>query len=505
MKNLITSLRIALLAGAIFSSDASAQSLPSVPETPEAWKQAARNDIEAAFLETKNNHPGMADPQNPGFFARLIQAKERSLEYADAVTDAGGYRAALQIFNTMIHDGHAGVRVTLPPDSPYTQKWPGFHAVWRADKMMVYASELAEVPAGATLHSCDGQAVGAWLQSNVFPFSGHAENSGDWWTHAEKLMRDNGNPFIKLPAKCELELDGKRWLHHLRWTKISAQGKEWERRASDGEQLPVGMTSPKPGWFWIAAQTFSPDESQRAAYRKMYQDIREKRSELLKASAIVIDLRHNRGGSSGWSRDLAKALWGEERVNRRVKAYFAETQVWWRASEGNIAYLENLVGVLRKEAQLPVADTLEKIAAQMRIARQADEPFFKAVAAPVTMSMHEAKQDLASDPPALQSPVYVIVPSRCVSACLDALDVFQLFDGVRFIGAPTGADSTYMEVRTVGLPSGLGVTVIPNKVYLNRPRGNGIAYQPQIVFGKLEWSTKNFIQMIEEDVTKPRS
>jgi hypothetical protein len=67
MKNLITSLRIALLAGAIFSSNASAQSLPSVPETPEAWKQAARNDIEAAFLETKNNHPGMADPQNPGF------------------------------------------------------------------------------------------------------------------------------------------------------------------------------------------------------------------------------------------------------------------------------------------------------------------------------------------------------------------------------------------------------------------------------------------------------
>jgi hypothetical protein len=53
MKNLITSLRIALLAGAIFSSNASAQSLPSVPETPEAWKQAARNDIEAAFLETK--------------------------------------------------------------------------------------------------------------------------------------------------------------------------------------------------------------------------------------------------------------------------------------------------------------------------------------------------------------------------------------------------------------------------------------------------------------------
>ena len=505
MKTIMTRLSMVLLSSTIFSFSAFADSAPPLPDTPEVWQQTARNDIESAYLETKNNHPGMVDPQNPVFFARLIQAKERSLQYAASVTDAGGYRAALQIFNNLIHDGHAGVYVSLPLDRVYEQKWPGFHAVWRADKMMVYASELAEVPAGAVLTACDGKPVSTWLQSNVFPFAGHEENQGDWWTHAEKLMRDNGNPFIQLPGKCELELDGKRWVHTLRWTRISAQGKEWERRASDGERLPVGITSPKAGWYWIAAQTFSPDESEREAYRKMYQEIRDKRQDLQKATAIVIDLRHNRGGSSGWSRDLAKALWGDDRVNRRTKAYFADTQVWWRASEGNVAYLENLVGVLHKEGQRPVADMLEKVAAQMRIAQQAGEPFFKAIPAPVTMNMREARIDTATDPAALSAPVYVIVPSRCVSACLDALDIFQLFDGVRFIGAPTGADSTYMEVRTVPLPSGFGVTVIPNKVYLNRPRGNGIAYQPHILFGKLEWSAKNFMQMIEEDVTKSRS
>ena len=125
----MTRLSMVLLSSTIFSFSAFADSAPPLPDTPEAWQQTARNDIESAYLETKNNHPGMVDPQNPAFFARLIQAKERSLHYAASVTDAGGYRAALQIFNNLIHDGHAGVRVTLPADSVYAQKWPGFHAV----------------------------------------------------------------------------------------------------------------------------------------------------------------------------------------------------------------------------------------------------------------------------------------------------------------------------------------------------------------------------------------
>ena len=37
-------------------------------------------------------------------------------------------------------------------------------------------------------------------------------------------------------------------------------------------------------------------------------------------------------------------------------------------------------------------------------------------------------------------------------------------------GAPSSADSLYMDVRLADLPSGLGKVIVPNKVYVNRAR-----------------------------------
>jgi hypothetical protein len=96
---------------------------------------------------------------------------------------------------------------------------------------------------------------------------------------------------------------------------------------------------------------------------------------------------------------------------------------------------------------------------------------------------------------------YVITPGRCASACLDAVDTFTRFGNVRLIGAPTSADSTYMEVRSQPLPSGRGVIVIPTKVWLGRPRAGGEIYKPHIVMDALDWSTASFLDRIERDLT----
>ena len=42
------------------------------------------------------------------------------------------------------------------------------------------------------------------------------------------------------------------------------------------------------------------------------------------------------------------------------------------------------------------------------------------------------------------TPVYVIVPGQCASACLDALDSFKLFANTQLVGAPSSTDSTYI-------------------------------------------------------------
>ena len=63
------------------------------------------------------------------------------------------------------------------------------------------------------------------------------------------------------------------------------------------------------------ASHWQPNEQERAVYRALYRDIEQNRARWLAFDAVVIDLRKNSGGSSAWSTDFAKALWGEGRAH----------------------------------------------------------------------------------------------------------------------------------------------------------------------------------------------
>ena len=99
-------------------------------------------------------------------------------------------------------------------------------------------------------------------------------------------------------------------------------------------------------------------------------------------------------------------------------------------------------------------------------------------------------------------PFYVVVPGNCASACLDALDVFTRFPNTTLVGAPSSADSTYMEVRTVDLPSGLATVMVPNKVYVNRPRANGQVYHPKLPVLDVVWSMPTLLKVVEQDLAR---
>jgi hypothetical protein len=88
-------------------------------------------------------------------------------------------------------------------------------------------------------------------------------------------------------------------------------------------------------------------------------------------------------------------------------------------------------------------------------------------------------------------------------ACLDALDYFTVFPNVKLIGAPSSADSTYMEVRLQPLASGLASVIVPVKMYVGRARAAGQVYTPAIEVDELSWSTQAFLKVIEADLAGP--
>jgi hypothetical protein len=504
----LTNLRGLVLAGLALAGQAKALEAtelakPRPPKTAAAWQRAAVQDINTAYRITLDNHPGAQDPANPGFQKNLAQARRQGLALAAKVADSAGYVAALQRFNVGIHDGHAGVFTTLDEKSVAPpERWPGFVTVWRGDALYIYAAQAGGPAVGARVMSCDGLAIKDLITRNVFAFNGRSDEAGHWWVRARRVFVDAGNPFISLPKRCQFDAGAGRkpFTQTLVWQATNEQSRQWIKESYNGDALPVGLTQPRSGLFWVAMPTFQPDENQRAAYLSIAKQVGEQRQSFLDADALVIDLRHNQGGSSAWSRDFARALWGAERVERRMAAYDGNTAIWWRASKDNTAYVSELSDRLVKEDQPEDAAWFKTIGAGMQAALARGEKFFIEPSESEAAGQPKSPADPAADFPTFTKPVYVIVPGQCASACLDALDIFTRFPNTRLIGAPSSADSTYMEVRTQALASGLAEVIIPNKVYVKRQRANGQGYLPAIYMNDLVWSTANFLKAVDADL-----
>jgi Peptidase family S41 len=487
-------IRISVAAGLIICTTfVPASAANSAPD----WGALATTDVQAAYIATRDNHPGMFDPKNPNFPKLLEIARAEGLALARKATSSAGFEASLTRFKAVLNDGHAGAYASLPDALSPQIKWPGFVAAWRGNAMYVFKSASGGPSKGAEILSCDRLPVKTLVERNYFRFSNGRDVPGEWWSGARRLFVDDGNPFVTLPKTCMFRNNGKNQSRKLSWSAVSDYYQAWKNGSANGDLLPIGMTERAPGIFWYVLPDFQPDDAGTAAYKKMYADTAANRDQLLRARAIVLDLRFNQGGSSNWSKMLAKQLWGEARVDRALKDYFAKTQTWWRPTAGNLAAVEDFIPLLEQQGD-PESAAMVKMflpifkAAVMRGDKYLVEP-------DIPEGSVAAK---ANEPLELKTPVYVIVPGQCASACLDAIDYFKRFPNTKLIGAPTSADSTYMEVRNPKLPSGMAYAIIPMKMYVDRPRGKGVFYQPDIEMRDFDWSTANFLKRIEADLVK---
>jgi len=465
------------------------------------WRAEAIRDIEAAYQRTRENHAGIHDPFNPKFSEQLDRARTRALEFADRTHDAAGYEASIIAFSAVINDGHAGAFPELPPGHKRAAMWPGFLTAWRGDGLYVYKSLAGGPAAGARVVSCDGVEITALIRRNVFAFAGREEQKGRWWVQARNVLVDFGNPFLQRPKSCSLAANASPFSVPLTWIAVDENYQRWRAESNNGDRLPIGLSEPRPGIFWIAMPTFTPDQAGRDAYDVLYGQLERQREKILKAKAVVLDLRHNLGGSSIWSRRVAEGLWGKEVCDIAMESYFAGTEIWWRPSAGNIAHVGQMASQAREQNRPESAKYYEPIIAELTAAHDGKREFFIQ-----KLQAERSRTPSATGARSLQSdfavPVYLITPGQCASACLDATDVFSRFANTTRIGAPTSADSTYMEVRTESLPSGMAKVILPIKFWVNRPRSGSDIYEAKVVVNSLDWSTGSFLKVVEQQLGK---
>lgn len=467
------------------SSVANAEAAPTVD-----WRAVTRTDIEAGYRLMRDSHPGMFDPGNRGFPKQLERARQRGLAFAARANTAAAYSASLGAFNSIINDGHA----RLLGQSSTSVQWPGFLTAWRKGGLRVYESAMSFPAKGDQLISCDGVTIDRLVERNVLSFAVHGGEARARWQLAPQALLDTGNPFVERPRRCVFRSSSGVLAHELVWSTIdAARLRSLSETSLNGDRLPVGLEERASGIFWVALPTFSPDAADRQAYDRLFDDLEAKRSAWRHGRALVLDLRHNEGGSSDWSMRTAIGLWSKGPVEQTMDLYFKGVQVWWRATADNASQLEEYARQSSDQNDTASANAFADLAAALRAAKDRGQAFF----------VEPFADTEGADAPTevrLPVPIYVIVPAQCASACLDALDVFTRFPGVTLLGAPSATDSLYMDVRIAPLPSGRARAVLPMKMWVKRPRASGAAYRPSIEVTELDWSTTAFLARIEADL-----
>lgn len=477
-----TTLLAAVAAVVMLAAPAVAQDAPASNWMTRSrdWSATLRGDATALHAAIMDSHPGVHDNMNPEFRTRADAGLAEALRRAETTTDAGGWWWAMRAFVASFDDGHVQISLTDRTNGLPT-RWPGFLTVYRGNDQIVATREEEDAntpPLGARLIDCDGKPADQLAAERIGEFRGlwflEAQRAvvGDW------QFMNGSNPWTSEMRSCRFESGGATTVYALNWRAADAADLRTRRTAiAQRGAGSFGVSTLEDGAFWVSMSSFdgSTTGAAHAALTPMLAEMTARQAELRAAPFIVLDLRGNGGGSSHWSQEIAKILWGQPWVDAHVPQ--RTEVVEWRVSDANQARIQAYVDDFTAggESAGRIAE-MQAIVDGMKAARGAGEPYW-----PEGAEVEAAVGPTSPPEQLVRGKVFVLTDPACGSACLDAVDLWKAAGAIQ-IGRETAADTVYMDIRDAELPSGLARAAIPMKVWRGRERGSNEPQRPAHVF-----------------------
>ncbi|MFC1843068.1 S41 family peptidase [Candidatus Dependentiae bacterium] len=251
-----------------------------------------------------------------------------------------------------------------------------------------------------------------------------------------------------------------------------------------------------PGITWVTLPTFGPRGQEQV---EKLQDIIIQMPKYRNNRLIIFDVRGNDGGSSAWGEKIIKSLFGKEYAEKKINELDQNVYVDWRVSKGNVEHIYMLMDKLKKQfgEQSKEVEWASKLYNEIAYALKKGVSFYSEYG-----DISESSATIKSSPQNMCSAkILVLIDKFCFSACLDFLDQLKNLDcPVFLIGQTTSADTLYMDVRSVELPSKLGKFQFPMKVYRNRRRASNQPHHPDVVYSGNFNDTQQVEQWLKQSV-----
>jgi len=448
---------------------------PGRAEAGTHWRAMADEDLAFIHDVLQAQHPGAIDAENPGFAQWLDGGFARSRELLPRVAGLNGYEQVLRHYVNGFADEHVYLDVRV---MSRWQAWPGIAMAWDGQRFVVHQAD-ADTPArDAVLESCDGRDAETLWRENVQPFFGREGMPADRYVHAPRVLL--AGPLSERPASCRFSFNGETRDVALQWRLVSPETRDKAiASAAPGSREALGIRAFGDNGAWITLPTFGVQGDGAEAMKRVMAELRGFRD----ADFIVVDVRGNSGGSSWWGRLFVEELYGQDYarfVESERAAKLGPITVDYRVTAENVAHFEGMDAMVKDQLGED-SDTYAKYLAfvlGMRETLARGEDLY---------TVHDTTP--ASAPaatPAFAGKLVFLTDAICVSACLDFADYVHGLPRVTHAGQPTSADTAYMEVRDVALPSGNGSLSFATKVYRgggpDRGRGPGGFYAPERLY-----------------------
>ncbi len=466
MTRLTTKIATALV-GLSVSSSVFAQAKPAVLSTsPVDWSQIAVSDLNEIHELILKNHPGPVDPLNPSYSVWLEEGLKQSLDFAKGANTRADYHRALRLYLNGFRDGHMGFSL----NGDITFKWPGFltSTPTTGETRVTFALDESPVPVGARLISCDGMDADRLLDERVHRYRTNPDLPQDRPLNAPRLFYTIAEDTDPIKA-CEFEIGGVKKDVQLSWQPIGQETLDQALEVAQASgKAKLGVKKIDDVWF-VSIPTF---DAPGVEMQVLLDEITANIQTLHQAPIVVIDVRGNGGGNSGWGSKAAGLLWDTKMVEALENSFDWTTD--WRVSRDNIDLTQKMSqratnpGLLEDDQwRLGIVKALEgALAKGEKLWRNSEPP---------TSSGLPAK---ARSP--FKGKLYFLTDSNCASACLDFADIVTRMPQAVHVGLPTSADAIYIDVVGKNLSSGMSRLSWSLKVYRNRVRGNNQWYEPKI-------------------------
>ncbi len=469
------------LAALCFAAFAFSASAFAQPTTPEQWRAATAQDLDAIKAIISADTPIGAGAAGPTYDQWLTQGYAEAQARVPHVENRAGYFYALAAYVNGFHDSHLSLSLLQSLPAP---RWPGFIVTRQGDAFQVSWRDSADaaVPdVGAEILSCDGQTLDALFERNVYAFVVNARLPEARRRAAPRLFLDVGNPFADMPHACVFRTGVATSTVTLNWRALPNPPGAFNLAFSDaglGPAAVVGLDTSTPGVAWVGAPTFAAGAQSGTVLHQV-----EIHPEIRNGRAIVIDLRGNTGGSSDAAQELARTVFGAEYVSHMPLPNPGGAALW-RASAGNLAYQQDIGDELerRRTSSTRANAWSREVLRGLSRALSRGEPTWRqgSDASVAGGGISQRRPQGGTSPVAAR--VYVLSNGSCASACLDFADIALRIPGVQLIGAPTSADGLLADVRSETLPSGEARFAFAQKMMLGRGRGAFEYYTPDVAY-----------------------